>query len=137
MIREEQGTANTPTAWVDSDGWVDGIAAVKKHLENGTKYDQEKPRMELLDAEWLEEVAWVMTDGAKKYNDNNWRGGLAITRLLGAALRHLFAVLRGEDNDPETGRSHLAHLSCCAQFAYWTLKHKSELDDRYKTKSMP
>lgn len=100
--------------------------------KQGTKYDQDKPRMELLDSEWLEEVAWVLTFGARKYAADNWRGGISIRRLLGAALRHLFAVVRGEDRDPESGLTHVGHLSCCAMFLYWTLKHKPELDDRWK-----
>ena len=98
----------------------------------GTKYDQEKPDFSLIDAEWLEEVAKVMTFGKTKYAAHNWRAGIALSRVLSAGLRHLWAVVRGEDNDPETGLSHLAHLSCCAMFAYWYLKHRRDLDDRYK-----
>jgi hypothetical protein len=98
----------------------------------GTKYDQEKPDFSLIDAEWLEEVAKVMTFGKKKYAAHNWRAGFSISRSLSAGLRHLWAVVRGEDYVPESGLSHLAHLSCCAMFAYWHLKHRRDLDDRYK-----
>ncbi len=100
--------------------------------EVGTKYDDEKPDFSLIDAEWLEEVAKVMSFGKRKYDAHNWRKGLAVSRLLSAALRHLWAVVRSEDNDPETGLSHMAHLSCCAMFAYWTLKYRPDLDDRYR-----
>ena len=100
--------------------------------EVGTKHDEEKPDFSLIDAEWLEEVAKVMTFGKVKYDAHNWRKGLAISRLLSAALRHLWAVVRGEDYDAETGLSHLAHLGCCAMFAHWTLKYRTDLDDRYK-----
>ncbi len=98
----------------------------------GTKYDQEKPDFSLIDAEWLEEVAKVMTFGKKKYDAHNWRKGIALSRVLSAGLRHLWAVVRGEDNDPETGLSHLAHLSCCAMFALHFIKHRPDLDDRWK-----
>ncbi len=101
--------------------------------KGGLKYDDEKPRMDLLDPEFLEEVAAVMTFGAKKYAAHNWRQGLAVSRLLAAALRHIFAVLKGEDRDPESSKSHIAHATCCLMFAFWMLKHKPELDDRYKT----
>ena len=101
--------------------------------EGGTKFDKDKPRTDLLDAEWLEEVAGIMGFGARKYAAHNWRSGISISRLLGAALRHLFAVVRGEDRDPESGYTHIGHLSCCAMFLYWTLKHKPELDDRWKS----
>lgn len=99
--------------------------------ENGTKLDLDKPRMELLDPGWLEEVARVMTFGAKKYADNNWRSGIRLSRLIGAAFRHLLAILRGEDIDPESGFSHSAHLSCCAMFISWHLLHRTDMDDRW------
>lgn len=98
----------------------------------GTKYDQEKSRVDLLDSDWLLEVGNVLAFGARKYAAHNWRGGISSSRLLAAAFRHLLAILRGEDIDPESGLSHIGHLSCCAMFLYWTLKHKPDLDDRYK-----
>ncbi len=78
-----------------------------------TKHDQEKTRLELLPFAALEDVGQVFTWGAVKYADHNFRKGMARTRLLGAALRHLFAWGRGEDADQESGRSHLAHACCC------------------------
>jgi len=63
---------------------------------------------------------------------HNWRKGIEITRLIGAALRHLFAFLRGEDNDPESGLSHIAHCSCCLMFISEIHRTKPELDDRVK-----
>lgn len=117
----------------ESGGTIAPPSGVERSsIPTGTKYDQEKPDFSLIDAEWLEEVAKVMTFGKKKYDANNWRKGIALSRVLSAGLRHLWAVVRGEDNDPETGLSHLAHLSCCAMFGYWYLRHRRDLDDRYK-----
>ncbi len=82
-----------------------------------TKHDANKCRLELLPFEALNEVGWVMTFGATKYSPNDWRKGLAVPRVLGAALRHLFAYLTGEKLDPESGRSHLAHAVCMILFA--------------------
>lgn len=101
---------------------------------SGRKDDQEKPRTDLLDTEWLLGVSEVLTFGARKYAAHNWRGGISYSRLIGAALRHLFAIMRGEDNDPESGLPHTAHLSCCIMFLYWMMIHRKDLDDRYKQK---
>ena len=102
----------------------------------GTKHDQGKVRVELLSPIALEEIAKVLTFGAKKYGDNNWRKGLNYTRLIGAAFRHLLAFMRGEDMDPESGLNHLAHLGCCVMMLLeQVLLGKEELDDRYKSKS--
>ncbi len=99
----------------------------------GKKNDSEKPRVELLSSIALIEIAKVMTFGAKKYDSHNWRGGIAWSRVLGAALRHLLAFLGGESKDPETGLSHLAHLACCTMFLLEYQVTHPELDDRYKT----
>jgi hypothetical protein len=72
----------------------------------GMKFDQDKPRTDLLDPLALEGLSAVLAFGAKKYAANNWRGGLSYSRLIGAALRHTFAILRGEDIDPESGLPH-------------------------------
>lgn len=100
---------------------------------NGIKHDAGKPRMELLSTIWLVGVAKVLTLGALKYHDDNWRLGLSQRRVLGAALRHLFSYLDGEDLDPETGLSHLDHASCELMFARELRETRPEMDDRYKS----
>lgn len=97
--------------------------------DTGSKDDAEKPRTDLLPVAALEEVAHVMTFGAKKYAPYNWQG-LSVSRLYGAALRHLWAWWRGEDADPETGRSHLAHAACCVLMALDQMLARHEYDDR-------
>lgn len=81
--------------------------------DTGTKHDDDKVRMELLppDSLWL--VASAFTFGAQKYAAFNWAKGIARGRLCGALLRHVFARMRGERNDPESGLPHLAHAGCC------------------------
>lgn len=85
-------------------------------LTEGTKHDGDKVRVELLSPWFLEEVGKVLTSGAVKYEDNNWAKGIRATRLIGATLRHVFAYMRGEVNDPEWGFHHLAHAACCLMF---------------------
>jgi hypothetical protein len=100
--------------------------------ENGRKDDADKIRVDLLDPLALEGLAAVLTFGAKKYADNNWRGGISYSRLTGAMLRHLFAFLRGEDLDSESGLPHIDHLGCCWMFLSNMTKTRKDLDDRYK-----
>jgi hypothetical protein len=101
-------------------------------IEEGVKHDQDKVPVELLPTQALEEIAKVLAFGKIKYEAWNWSKGFKWTRLIGAAMRHLFAWQRGEDKDKESGLSHLAHLGCCVLFL---LQHElSGLgeDDRYK-----
>lgn len=99
---------------------------------SGVKHDGEKEPLALLSRVWLLGVAKVMGFGAKKYAADNWRGGIQRRRLISAALRHLLAYSDGEDNDPETGYSHLDHASCCLMFAREMHETRPDLDDRYK-----
>jgi hypothetical protein len=100
------------------------------------KHDQGKVQLELLSPVWIEGVGQVLSFGAKKYAAHNWRRGLQRSRLLGACLRHVFAYLRGEDVDPETGLLHLYHASCCLMFASELHYTRPDLDDRYKEETI-
>lgn len=54
---------------------------------------------------------WALAEhygkGAKKYADRNWEKGYKWSLSLDASQRHLNQWLMGEDNDEETGSSHL------------------------------
>jgi hypothetical protein len=99
-------------------------------MSQGIKHDQNKSPLELLDPDFLVEVAEVLGFGAVKYGKYNWKNGLLVTRVVGAALRHLFAFLRGETYDQESGKTHLAHATCCLMFIHWYLHNRPDLDDR-------
>lgn len=101
----------------------------------GIKHDQDKPDMSLLSTTAITKMAQVMTFGKKKYSAHNWRGGFAWSRPLAASLRHIFAYIGGEDKDPETGISHLAHASCCLMFVLEFEETHKELDDRFKNEN--
>ena len=100
--------------------------------QKGLKYDNEKPRIDLVDAEFIEGLASVLTFGARKYAAHNWRNGIEVSRLIAAAYRHLGSINKGEDLDPESGQPHVYHLACCVQFLAWMMKHRPDLDDRWK-----
>lgn len=98
----------------------------------GTKFDQDKPDLSLLSSIAIEQIAMVLNFGKKKYAAHNWRKGISYSRLLAALLRHIFAFLRGEDKDPESGLSHLAHAGCCVMFLLELSVTRPDLDDRFK-----
>lgn len=101
-------------------------------MSGGRKDDSDKPRMELLSNIAARGTAEVLTRGAKKYGDHNWRRGIAWSRLLGACMRHLMAFTDGEDLDGETGLPHLDHLACEVQFLQEEFRTRKDLDDRWK-----
>ena len=83
----------------------------------GLKYDSEKPKMNLLPPKALIEVGKVLTFGAEKYGPENWKELEDLqNRYTAGALRHIFAHMDGEKDDPESNISHLAHALCCLLF---------------------
>lgn len=85
-------------------------------MDEAIKYDKDKIKMELLPPELMTAVGTILTFGAQKYSERNWEKGMDWGRVYGAMLRHLNAWWSGEDNDPETGESHLWHAACCVTF---------------------
>ena len=96
------------------------------------KFDQDKLPLHLLSTEAMNQTAAVLAFGADKYAAHNWRKGFTWSRPLAAAMRHITAFNAGEDKDPESGLSHLAHAACCIMFLLEFEKTHKELDDRYK-----
>lgn len=82
------------------------------------KFDQKKPRWDLLPIVEVEQIVDVLTMGAKKYNDDNWK--LVVKknpyRYYAACLRHIVAWKKGLRIDPESKKSPLAHAACCLLF---------------------
>lgn len=88
---------------------------------------REKPPLSLVPRALLYACGRALGFGANKYAANNWRRGMAWSSPLSGLLRHIVAWSEGEDNDTESGLSHLDHAAACLAF----LTHM-ETDDRYK-----
>lgn len=56
----------------------------------------------------------VLAHGAEKYSPYNWRkDGIRAMTYVSAIQRHIAAYIDGEDNDPESKLSHIAHIRAC------------------------
>ena len=110
---------------ISSPNWREEVPVPKF-----VKDDNTKTRYDLLPPELLEETAKVLTFGAQKYSVHNWAQGASWSRYFSAMMRHMWAWWRGEDNDPETGFSHLAHAACCLSFLIAYQRRGLGEDDR-------
>lgn len=79
--------------------------------ESFMKFDKQKPRMALVPASLSISCARALTYGARKYKANNWRKADSIEQYISALMRHFDAWREGEENDPESGLSHLDHMA--------------------------
>ena len=107
------------------------LGTIQKAAGTALKFDTDKLPLNLLSTEAMNQTAAVLKFGAIKYAEHNWRKGFTWSRPLAAAMRHITAFNDGEDKDPESGLSHLAHAACCIMFLLEFEKTHPELDDRY------
>ena len=111
------------------------VDKINKQLE-AMRFNTGKPDWSLFPFEAAEEIVKVLEFGAKKYAAWNFtvNGGLSWKDCCSSIARHLFAFMRGEDNDPESGLSHIAHVGCNVLFLLTYIKNKKEFnkDDRNK-----
>ena len=103
---------------VQQEKWSELAKEAKKTSTNGgIKFDGNKPDYSLVPPFALDDVVKVLTIGAKKYDRHNWKKLDDLNdRYFAAAQRHMWALLKDETHDPETGIHHAAHAICCMMF---------------------
>lgn len=102
-----------------------------KEIE-GKRFNSGKTRYDLVPVYSHEQYAKVLTMGAEKYGDNNWRLGMSWNSVLASLERHLYSFKNGEDTDPESGLHHMAHCAANCMFLIEYSKIYPQGDDRYK-----
>lgn len=81
------------------------------------KYDQGKPRLDLVPPALIEAVGIVLTYGIEKYGDGETWRTVEPHRYRAALMRHLCEYLRNPASvDDESGYPHLWHMACNIAF---------------------
>jgi len=117
--------------WTDS-GLPDDLRVATEYGENPKdRIGVTKPTLHLVPAAAMIRMAKVFELGAAKYGPYNWRdNAVKETVYLSAALRHIMSRLDGEDTDPESGQSHLAHVAACMSILIDAAATGNLVDDR-------
>lgn len=99
--------------------------------KTGKKYDSGKPKLSILTKESLVAEARAFEYGENKYKDrDNYKNGLAWTRVIDAALRHITEFNSKKDFDKESGLNHLWHAKACLAMLIYYYENKVGKDDR-------
>jgi hypothetical protein len=130
------GTCPDCHGTIDLSGRV--IHVCKK--KEGIKHDQGKPDHSLLPPDALVDIIRVYELGVRKYGRDNWRRGLAYSRIFGAIMRHLWAWWKGEEiNKEDDNLSHLAQAAwgCLTLLEYTRTAKYGLFDDRPVLDTVP
>lgn len=100
------------------------------NAETGGAKGRKPQRMELVPWRSVAAISEVYAFGAAKYDEHNWLRGYAWSLSFGALMRHLAAFWAGEDDDPESGLSHLAHAGFHVLALLTFTERFASLDDR-------
>ena len=122
-----------PAELTTTDSFVFYEADPVRHtsVHGGVKDNVNKPRLDLIPALPLFKAGEVLSFGARKYKPHNWRLGLSWLETFGSLQRHLWAWLDGEENDPESGYTHMAHAVCQMLFLAEFVFRGTGEDDRF------
>lgn len=105
---------------------------MKEETGEGLRYNQGKTQLDLIPPFVIEQLGKVLTFGAEKYDRNNYRKGMAWSKVLDSLMRHLNAFRSGEDFDPESGLHHLSHILANTSFLLEYTRIYPQGDDRIK-----
>lgn len=86
--------------------------------DQGGKQSKVLYRFDLLDPLAMFEMTNVLTVGAEKYGEDNWRK-ISVNEHLNHMIIHTYAYLAGDKSD-----DHLSHIMCRAMFAQGVEKQK-------------
>lgn len=75
-------------------------------MNDGKKYDKEKPDWSLVNLKIIEGIATALTHGEKKYGRTNYLK-VKPRKYLAAMLRHLTSYSQGTKIDVDSGLPHL------------------------------
>jgi hypothetical protein len=98
--------------------------------EPAKKNDSTKADLSLIPLVALEQMARAFMFGEKRYGRYNYTAGFDSHRLIAAAMRHISQWQNGEDQDSESGASHLGHALASLAMLLHTMALGTNKDTR-------
>lgn len=95
---------------------IDFVMSGESNIEKALRYNTGKLQWSLVHFKSMEPMVKVLEFGAKKYAPKNWMKPMDKKVILESMMRHMSALMDGEDVDPESGISHMGHIQCNSMF---------------------
>lgn len=109
----------------------EGIGDINSNAKGtAARFNSGKVDYTLIPLNLLEGEARVWMKGAEKYGRDNWKKGMPWSAVFASTLRHLIALIGGEDIDPESGEFHESHIQCNMRMIQYYRRNYPEGDDR-------
>lgn len=115
------------------DDHLTAVCCLANALSNWQERRILRVSQSLIDPRALRMAMQVFQYGEAKYALYNWTKGMAWSIPIACALRHMQAIVDGEETDPESGLPHLGHVYCNLIMLDWFVDHYPEGDDRPHT----
>lgn len=77
------------------------------HRKGETKFDEGKPRIDLVPPELIFALAELFRKGASKHGERNWEQGLTASETFAAGMRHAWKWFMKRKSDKHTAMNHL------------------------------
>ena len=116
--------------WKHKATMTQEIFEVLECLDSWQKRRNDNALLEWLGLQDLTAAIPVLVFGGEKYAPFNWAKGMNYSVSTGSLLRHVKAILLGEEIDIESGETHWAHILCNVMFLSYHAHNFPELDDR-------
>lgn len=94
------------------------------------RYNNGKPRFDLITPEAMFALAEHFRKGAEKYLDRQWEIGGPYCSVFASLQRHAWAWMNGEDIDEETGSHHMTAVAWNALALLTFYQREIGTDDR-------
>ena len=91
-------------------------SALKEHGDKAMRFNEGKLQWSLVHYKSLEPLVRVMMYGAKKYAPENWKNQMDRQQILNSMMRHVAALIDGEQIDAESQELHIGHIMANAMF---------------------
>lgn len=80
------------------------------------RFNEGKPQYSYVDLKCLEPCARVLEYGATKYERNNWKKGMPVSKILDSLMRHIRDLQDGVYIDEESQQLVIGHIQANALF---------------------